>query len=122
MTADVAAVTKITTLAERKASEASRRKRAANAVVDELRCYARANGGRFIVFGSYVADRIRFDSDLDLEVDFPVETTGEAWRLVEEVSAERSVPADLHDARSTKAGFRHRDPKRTRKAGSASAS
>lgn len=95
----------VTTLSARKAAEAARRKRGADAAVGELARYARAHGGRFIVFGSFVTDSMRFDSDLDLLVDFPEDRSGEAWRFAEAVCARLGVPVDLHDAGTTKPAF-----------------
>lgn len=98
----------ITTLTERKAAEAARRKRAADEVVRQLRGYARVHGGSFVVFGSYVTDTMRFDSDLDVLVDFPPERSGDAWRFAEDICARLSVPLDIHDACTTKAAFTER--------------
>lgn len=97
--------TTVTTLSARKAAEAARRKRGADAAIGELALYARAHGGRFIVFGSYVTDAMRFDSDLDILVDFPEDRSGDAWRFAEEVCARHGVPVDLHDAGTTKPAF-----------------
>ena len=98
----------ITTLATRKAMEGSRLKRAANQAVLELKDYARREGGTFVVFGSYANDTMRFDSDLDVMLDFPVEATAEAWRFAEDVCTRLAVPLDIHDARSTKPEFAER--------------
>jgi predicted nucleotidyltransferase len=95
----------VTTLAERKAAEAARRRRAADDAVRELSDYARNHGGRFVVFGSYVTNSMRFDSDVDVLVDFPMDQTADAWRFVEDVSARLAVPLDIHDARTTKSAF-----------------
>jgi predicted nucleotidyltransferase len=95
----------VTTLTERKAAEAARRRRAADDVVGELRGYARKHGGRFVVFGSYATGTMRFDSDLDVLIDFPPELSGAAWRFAEGVSAGLELPLDIHDARATKAAF-----------------
>ncbi|NDW03828.1 nucleotidyltransferase family protein [Jiella pacifica] len=95
----------VTTLTERKASEAARRERAAEAVVDALAAYARGKGGTFTVFGSYVTKTMRFDSDLDILVDFPADRSAEAWDFVEETSALHRIPADIHDARTMTAPF-----------------
>ena len=95
----------ITTLSERKAAEAARRKRAADSVVRELAKYVRKHAGRFIIFGSYTADAMRFDSDLDVLIDFPADRTADAWRFVEDACATLAVPLDVHDARTMKAGF-----------------
>jgi predicted nucleotidyltransferase len=98
----------VTTLAERKAAEAARRKRAADDAVRELLAYARERGGQFVVFGSYVTDTMRFDSDLDVFVDFPLDWTADAWRFVEDVGARLALPLDIHDARTTKPAFADR--------------
>ncbi|SMH46265.1 nucleotidyltransferase family protein [Mesorhizobium australicum] len=96
---------RVTTLTERKAAEAARRKRAADDVVRELDEYARKHGGRFVIFGSYATDTMRFDSDLDVLIDFPADRTADAWRFVEDACARLAVPLDVHDARTTKASF-----------------
>jgi predicted nucleotidyltransferase len=98
----------VTTLAERKAAEAARRKRAADRAIREFRRYAREHGGQFVVFGSYVTNTMRFDSDLDVLLDFPMDRTGDAWRFAEDVCARLAVPLDIHDARTTKAAFAER--------------
>lgn len=98
----------ITTLPQRKAAEAARRRRAAGEAVCELRDYARSHGGAFVVFGSFVKDALRFDSDLDVMVDFPVETSAEAWRHAEAICERRAIPVDLHDARTTRPAFADR--------------
>lgn len=96
---------KVSTLAERKATEALRRQRASDAVVQSLARYARDNGGRFAIFGSYASGTIRFDSDLDILLDFSADRTAEAWRFVEETCAQHDVSPDIHDARATKTAF-----------------
>jgi predicted nucleotidyltransferase len=98
----------VTTLGERKAAEAARRKAAADAAVADLRAYAREHGGRFVVFGSYLTGGIRFDSDLDVVVDFPADRVAEAWRFAEEVCARRGLAPDLHDAATTTRPFLER--------------
>ncbi len=100
--------TAVTTLAERKAAEAARRRRAADAVVEALRAYAGEHGGRFVVFGSYVAGEVRFDSDFDLLIDFPEERSPDAWRFAEDVCARHGLPPDLHDAATTTEKFLER--------------
>ncbi len=95
----------ITTVAARKAREAARLQRAAHQAVDELKDYARREGGTFVVFGSYATDSMRFGSDLDIMLDFPVEAAGDAWRFAEDVCSRLGVPLDIHDAHSTKPEF-----------------
>ncbi|MFN3547615.1 MAG: nucleotidyltransferase family protein [Mesorhizobium sp.] len=97
--------TTVTTLSVRKTAEAARRKRGADAAIGELARYAREHGGRFIVFGSYVTDAMRFDSDLVLPVDFPKDRSGNAWRFAEEVCRRLGVPVDLRDASTITPAF-----------------
>lgn len=98
----------VTTLAERKESEARRRTAAADAVIGALRDHAGNHGGRYVVFGSCASGTMRFDSDLDLLIDFPPEQAARAWLFAEEACARHAVPPDLHDARTTTAVFRER--------------
>lgn len=98
----------VTTLTERKASEAARRQRAADAVVDALAAFAKGEHGTFTVFGSYVTKTMRFDSDLDVLIEFPMERTSEAWNFVEEICVLHQIPADIHDARTMTAPFLER--------------
>lgn len=100
--------TTVTTLPERKSAEATRRWRAAQQAVRELQDYARSRGGRFVVFGSYVTDKMRFDSDLDVMIDFPADTAGDAWRFAEDLCVRLAIPLDIHDAGTTKPEFLER--------------
>jgi hypothetical protein len=50
----------IVTLAERKAAEAERRRRAVEALRPVLAAYARVHGGRFLLFGSAARGQMRF--------------------------------------------------------------
>ncbi|MCW4113606.1 nucleotidyltransferase domain-containing protein [Aurantimonas sp. MSK8Z-1] len=95
----------VTTLNERKAAEAARREAAAGRIVTNLHSAAARLGGRYVVFGSCVADAMRFDSDLDILLDFPPERTGEAWRIAEDAAASADLPVDLHDARTSRPSF-----------------
>ncbi|WP_040485141.1 nucleotidyltransferase family protein [Lutibaculum baratangense] len=99
---------RVTTLAERKRNEATRRKLAADAAVRELRRYASEHGGRYVIFGSYAEGTLRFDSDLDVLIDFPAGQTTDAWLFAEDVCARHQVPLDIHDARTTTAAFAER--------------
>lgn len=100
--------TAVTTLPERKSAEAARRKRAAQQAVRALQEYARSHGGRFVIFGSYATDTMRFDSDLDVMIDFPADAVGDAWRFAEDVCAGLAIPLDIHDAGMTKPEFLER--------------
>ena len=95
----------VTTLPERKRLEAARRGRAARSVMEELRTYARAKGGCFVVFGSVASGRVRYDSDIDILVDFPAEESAQAWCFAEEICARHAIALDILDAATTRAAF-----------------
>jgi len=94
-----------TTLSERKSLEATRRANAASQVVDQLRAYARSKAGRFVVFGSFVDRRMRYDSDLDVLIDFPVAEVPAAWDFIEEACSRAKLDPDIHDASTSKSAF-----------------
>jgi predicted nucleotidyltransferase len=64
-------VPEVVTIAERERQELARMRRAYRALSQQLGDYARQNGGRYVVFGSFARDEIRTTSDLDILVDFP---------------------------------------------------
>jgi predicted nucleotidyltransferase len=86
----------IVTVSERKARETARRRAAALAVMAEAREFASVHGGRFHVFGSAAEDRMKYDSDFDVVVDFPLPTEMEAAEFVEEACRRRNIPSDIH--------------------------
>ena len=61
---------RIVTLTERKAAEAERRRLAVAELRVVLTGYARAHGGRFLLFGSAARGTMRYDSDVDILLDF----------------------------------------------------
>jgi predicted nucleotidyltransferase len=85
----------IVTLSQRKAAEAERRQRA----VDDLRValteYARAHGGRFLLFGSAARGRMRYNSDVDVLTDFPEAATSSAWNFAERACWDRDLDPDV---------------------------
>ncbi|MBS0644525.1 MAG: nucleotidyltransferase domain-containing protein [Acetobacteraceae bacterium] len=85
----------IVTLTERKAAEADRKRHA----VEELRAvlteYARTHGGRFLLFGSAARNTMRFDSDVDILVDFPDDTERAAWGFAEWACWDRKLEPDI---------------------------
>jgi predicted nucleotidyltransferase len=86
----------IVTVPERKAREAARRRFAAQEVMAEARTFAALHGGRFYVFGSVAEDRMGYDSDFDVVVDFPTATEVEAAEFVEKACRRRALPSDVH--------------------------
>jgi predicted nucleotidyltransferase len=95
----------VTTLAERKRMEAARRNEAARSIMAELRGYAAAHGGRFVVFGSAAKGTIGFASDIDIMVDFPEQTEAQAFRFAEDVCRKYDLVGDLHSKSTTKLAF-----------------
>ncbi len=96
---------RIVTLTERKATEAARRAAAVEALVPVLRDYARAHGGRFLLFGSAARCRMKFDSDVDLLMDFPEAALNEAWQFAEAACWVRDLEPDLLPYRWCKQAF-----------------
>jgi predicted nucleotidyltransferase len=86
---------RIVTLSERKTAEAARRQQAVAALVPVLAAYARAHGGRFLLFGSAARGEMKFSSDVDLLLDFPSETLSEAWDFAEAACWDRDLEPDL---------------------------
>ncbi|MGP9819793.1 nucleotidyltransferase family protein [Salinarimonas sp. NSM] len=85
----------VLTFPERKAREAGRRAAAVAAVSSRLAAFARANGGRYLLYGSAARGAMRHDSDLDLLVDFPAALHADAWRFAEDACARARLPADI---------------------------
>ncbi len=98
----------IVTVAERKSEEAARRSAAVDAVVAELRDHARRLGGRYILHGSAARGAMRYDSDVDLILDFPSATEGEAWRLAETACDRHRLPCDILPLAMIEGRFRSR--------------
>ena len=82
---------RIVTLKERKANEAERRQRAVEDLRVALAEYARAHGGRFLLFGSAARGTMRYDSDVDILVDFRGEELDDAWAFAERLFARAIV-------------------------------
>src|SRR5271155_3861001 len=86
---------RIVTLTERKAAEAARRRQAVAALVPVLAEYARRHGGRFLLYGSAARGQVKDHSDVDLLLDFPGETLGDAWNFAEAACWDRGLEPDL---------------------------
>jgi predicted nucleotidyltransferase len=96
---------RIVTLTERKATEAARRVSAVEALVPVLTEYARAHGGRFLLFGSAARGQMKFHSDVDILMDFPPEALNSAWQFAETACWDRDLEPDLIPYRWCKPTF-----------------
>jgi predicted nucleotidyltransferase len=96
---------RIITLTERKAAEAARRAAAVEAIVPLLAAYAREHGGRFLLFGSAARGQVKFHSDVDLLMDFPLEALNDAWRFAEQTCWDHDLEPDLMPYRWCKPAF-----------------
>jgi predicted nucleotidyltransferase len=88
-------VERIVTLKERKAKEAERRRLAVAELREVLAAYARAHGGRFLLFGSAARGEMRYNSDVDILVDFPGKALNEAWNFAERACWDRKLDPDI---------------------------
>lgn len=61
----------------------------------ELDLYAKLNHGSFVMFGSIVRGDFRFDSDVDILVDFPEGGESDAWRFAEETCRKHGLLPDV---------------------------
>ena len=86
---------RIVTLTERKMAEAARRAAAVEALVPVFSDYACQHGGRFLLFGSAARGQMKYDSDVDLLLDFPEEAFGFAWDFAETVCWDCGLKPDL---------------------------
>ena len=86
---------RVVTLPERKAAEAARRRAAVEALLPALAAYARAHGGRFLLFGSAARGTMKYDSDVDLLLDFPAEAQTDAWGFAERACWDRGLEPDI---------------------------
>lgn len=93
------------TVSARKATERSRRIRAADAMVTRMRAYAEREGVSFVMFGSFVTGRMDHDSDLDVMIDVPDSGRRAAWNFLEDLSAEHGLPLDVFERATTKPAF-----------------
>jgi Nucleotidyltransferase domain len=94
--------------AERKAAEAERRQSAVDAMRPALAAYAREHGGRFLLFGSAARGQMRFDSGVDILVDFPPDALDDAWNFAERACRDRHLEPDITPLSWCKGRFRDR--------------
>jgi predicted nucleotidyltransferase len=84
------------TLAERKAAKVAAMTAAVEELMPVLADYARTHGGRFILFGSAARNELRYHSDVDILIDFPIEKELDAWLFAEAQCFQRDLRPDLH--------------------------
>jgi predicted nucleotidyltransferase len=96
---------RVITLSERKAAEAERRRRAVADLRSALAVYAREHGGRFLLFGSAARGDMRYNSDVDIVVDFPSDAQGAAWNFAERACWDRHLEPDVTARSWCKADF-----------------
>ena len=89
----------IDTLADRKQRAVDGMSRAVDQLCVDLKAYAGAHGGRFILFGSAASGHFRHDSDVDLIVDFPIDEESSAWRFAEDACWKRKLTPDVRPLR-----------------------
>jgi hypothetical protein len=56
------------------------------------RRYAREKGGRYLLFGSAARGEMKFDSDIDVLVDFPEDQMRDAMNAVEDFCDDEGLP------------------------------
>lgn len=95
----------IVTLPERKAAEAARRRAAVEALMPVLGAYARARGGQFLLFGSAARGTMRYNSDVDLLLDFPPEAQNDAWGFAERACWDLGLEPDILPCGGCKPAF-----------------
>lgn len=86
----------ILTIPQRQAHAAETRRRAIADVCAELAAAAPTLGGRFLLFGSAATGAIRWNSDIDLLLDFPDHpSTTAAWTAAEQACRRHDLPCDI---------------------------
>ena len=83
-------------VAERKAAAVAAKRAGLELLRAALAEAAPALGGRYLLIGSAARDALRFDSDIDLLLDFPDGTpTSAAWTVAEQECARLGLPCDI---------------------------
>ena len=65
----------------------------------DLADYARDAGGTFLLYGSAARGDHRFDSDVDILIDFPVEKESDAWSFAESQCRDLGLVPDVRPKR-----------------------
>jgi predicted nucleotidyltransferase len=88
-------MTPVQTLAERKRARVEEIRAGLDVLRKKLTDYARAHGGKFIMFGSAVSGRLHYDSDVDILVEFDDAGVYAALDFVETECARLELHADV---------------------------
>lgn len=83
------------TVSSIKTSEVARIAAGVVALKETLREYAKGNNGTFFIFGSAARGNLRYDSDIDVLVDFPDGRISEAWRFCEDACRKEGLTPDV---------------------------
>ena len=70
--------------------------------------YGGRHNGRFVLYGSAARGDLKYDSDIDLLLDFPQTVEADAWRYAEEVCWSLGLEPDIRPASWCRPEFRDR--------------
>lgn len=87
------------TLESRKAEAVASISRGISALREDLAVFAKRMGGKFLMYGSAARGDYRFDSDVDIIVDFPSAKESDAWRFAEEACRRHGLVPDVRPRR-----------------------
>jgi predicted nucleotidyltransferase len=94
----------VVTLDERKRARVAEIRDAVARLRQELADYGKTHGGRFWLYGSAVTGQIRYDSDIDVLVDFDSSRQADAFDFLEAACARLRLKLDARPkARCTRA-------------------
>ena len=65
----------------------------------DLGQYGTEHGGAFLIYGSAARGDMRFDSDVDILVDFPQSAEPAAWRFAEDACYKHGLVPDVRPKR-----------------------
>jgi hypothetical protein len=83
------------TLDERKAAKVAAIKAGVAQLAPLLAAYAHERRGRFVLYGSAARGDVRYDSDINILVDFPAEAEPDASRFAEDQCVRLAVTPDV---------------------------
>ena len=86
------------TLQDRKRERLAAYRAGVERLADMLAAYARAHGGRFVLYGSAVHGPVHDQSDVDLIVDFPESGRSDACRFAEQSCSQLDLIGDIRPA------------------------